>query len=148
VIESPPGEEVKEAERTKRHLSIAKVDAPSQSSEQQTNNEETRQGLKRLAEFISKQRRAADHLKPEAPSPELVEKRVLDSSHEFTKLMMDWDARPRAINSMAQVIADEMLRRRGLKAYQKMRDALKKQPSSEAPPSGEEESGLPEVVDF
>lgn len=141
VIESPPGEEGKDAERVQRHLSIAKVEAPSESSQQ-----ETRNGLKRLAEFISRQRRAPEHAVPEAPTPDLREKRVFDSSHEYTKIVMAWSNRPVVLNSMAQVIADELKRRRGLRAYKKMQSITRKK--EETHDASEEQSDLPAVIGF
>lgn len=146
VMAAPEGEDSKDAERVQRHLAVAKVESPqaTEASSEKSTEDETRSGLKRLAQFIARQRRAPDHEKPEAPTPELRERRVAQDSHEYMRLWLDWSKRPQVINSMAQVIADEMKRRRGLKEYKRMQ-AVRKKPTEETPT---EAGGLPAVLNF
>jgi hypothetical protein len=144
VINAPEGAESKDANAVQARLTVVGAEKSSASDPDGGANEETRSGLKRLAQFISSQRRAPDHEKPEAPTPELKERPASEDSHEFTKLMMQWSRRPRVINSMAQVIADEFKRRRALKTYKRMQAVTKK---VEQKPQ-EDESGLPALINF
>ncbi|MES2963539.1 MAG: hypothetical protein V4760_06585 [Bdellovibrionota bacterium] len=145
TIVAPEGEESKDAARVHRQLSVVKTDAASDAGgEGGGAQQETRDGLKRLAQFISGQRRAPDHEKPEASTPELRERPASDDSHEFTKILLQWSRRPRVINSMAQVFADEKKRRHGLKVYKRMQAVTKK---LEQKPHGEV-GGLPALLEF
>lgn len=133
VIAAPEGEESKDADRVQRKLAIAKVQGAEPAAAGDGGgggspaHDETRSGLKRLAQFISKQRRAPEHDQPKPSAHELHEKRAAVDSHEYMRMWMEWSRRPRVINSMAQVIADEMKRRRGLKEYKRMQAVRKKQ---------------------
>lgn len=139
VIAAPEGEESKSADRVQRRLAIAKVEGSQKAEASDGDADETRGGLKRLAQFISRQRRAPEHDQP-TPSPnELIEKRAGVDSHQYMQLWLEWSRRPRIINSMAEVIAFEMKRRRGLKEYKRMQAVRKKKTG---------ESGLPAIINF
>ena len=153
VIASPEGDASESLGRTTTQLSELKLVKTSPAAEGDSGggsgrggaDQETKEGLKRLAELIRKKRRevpaepsaarvlefpkggsASDALASQSEPGETVrpkqldEKRVDQSSHEFTPMIIEWSQRPTK-KSMATVVREEMERRRGLGVYRFMK---------------------------
>ncbi|HVK60534.1 MAG TPA: hypothetical protein VM432_03240 [Bdellovibrionales bacterium] len=133
-------------------MQIAAKAQPKFADMQERGEEETRAGLRRLAELIRDKRRStqlADLPKPpdkeeQVAAPEkknnviqLSEIRSEFDSHHLIPFILKWQERRQREKSVADVVAEELLRRRAAALYRKIADSLTKETDEE------EESLLP-----